>query len=45
MLRQIRTSRSMATAPGMISTPMAGQITPAAAVTAATNSGPATAPS
>jgi hypothetical protein len=45
MLRQIRNSRNMATAPETISTAMAGQITPAAAVTAATSSGPATAPS
>ena len=35
---------SNATAPGMINTAIAGQIAPAAAMTAATRSGPATAP-
>ena len=44
MLRQIRNSMSIATAPGMIRTAMASQIVPAAAATAATRSGPATAP-
>ena len=44
MLRRTRSSTSNATAPGMISTAIAGQIAPVAAATAATRSGPATAP-
>ena len=42
--RQIRTRMSIEIAPGMISTAMAGQSVPAAAATAATRTGPATAP-
>ena len=44
MLRQMRASMSIANAPGMIKIAIAGQIVPAAAATAATSSGPATAP-
>src|SRR3954454_11042955 len=44
ILRRIHAKRSRAAAPGTISTAIAGQSVPVMATTAATSSGPATAP-